>query len=191
MNDNNLKEFIEAVNAEVDNKIEAIREQSDRQSSELLKNAEDEALNEAYIKIKACVSEEKYKSKMTVSKAEQEARIKVLTYREDLVGKIFDSVCDKLTDFTGSEEYLTFLSGLLEGENLNADSVVFLREEDMKYESELRKTAGSSCSFKADKSIELGGLSVYDQTSSVLVNKTIDNMLDEQKKDFGSNYRLA
>lgn len=191
MNDNNLKEFIEAVNSEVDKKIELIREQADEKRSELLEKAENEALHEAYDKIKACVSEEKYKSKMTVSKAEQEARIKVLTHRENLVGKIFDSINDKLNDFTGSEAYKTFLSGLLNGENTGKNTVIYLREEDMKYESLLRITAGSECKFEADRSIAYGGLSIYDSLSSVLVNKTIDNMLEEQKKDFGSNYRLA
>jgi len=191
MNDSNLKEFIEAVNSEVDNKIEPIREQADRESTELLENAENEALNDAYEKIKACVSEEKYKNKMTVSKAEQEARIKVLTYREGLVSRIFDSVSEKLNSFTQSDEYVSFLDGLLKGETFSADTVVFLRKEDIRYEADLRKITGNECAFEQDDTIVFGGLSVYDRNSSVLVNKTIDNMLDEQKKDFGSNYRLA
>ena len=69
--------------------------------------------------------------------------------------------------------------------------MIYLREEDMKYESVLRRKAGNECSFEADPEIIYGGLSVYDKNSSVLINKTLDNMLDEQKKDFGSNYRLA
>jgi len=191
MNDSNLKEFISAVNSEVESRIDEIREQAEQKSSELLENAENEALNEAYTRIKACVSEEKYKSKMNVSKAEQEARIKVLTYRENLVARIFDSVNERLCRFTESDEYASFLCRLLEGEKTGENTVIFLREEDMKYEAQLRRTAGSECSFEADTSIVFGGLSVFDSRSSVLVNKTIDNMLDEQKRDFGSNYRLA
>ena len=133
----------------------------------------------------------KQRNQMTVSKAEQEARIKVLTYRENLVGKIFDSVDDKLINFTRSDEYPAYLEGLLDGESIGSDTVIYLREEDMKYESVLRRKAGSECSFEADPEIVYGGLSVYDRKSSVLINKTLDNMLDEQKKDFGSNYRLA
>ncbi|MBP1591094.1 MAG: hypothetical protein ILP22_03535 [Oscillospiraceae bacterium] len=191
MNDNNLRQFIDAVNSEVDSKIGLIEKEAEEKSSELLENAENEALNEAYKKIRSCVTEEKQRNKMTVSKAEQEARIKVLTYRENLVGKIFDSVDDKLTDFTRSDEYPAYLEGLLDGENIGSDTVIYLREEDMKYESVLRRKAGNECSFEADPEIVYGGLSVYDRKSSVLINKTLDNMLDEQKKDFGSNYRLA
>ena len=191
MNDNNLRQFIDAVNSEVDSKIGLIEKEAEEKSSELLENAENEALNEAYKKIRSCVTEEKQRNKMTVSKAEQEARIKVLTYREGLVGRIFDSVDDKLTDFTRSDEYPAYLEGLLDGENIGSDTVIYLREEDMKYESVLRRKAGNECSFEADPEIVYGGLSVYDRKSSVLINKTLDNMLDEQKKDFGSNYRLA
>ena len=191
MNDNNLRQFIDAVNSEVDSKIGLIEKEAEEKSSELLENAENEALNEAYKKIRSCVTEEKQRNKMTVSKAEQEARIKVLTYRENLVGKIFDSVDDKLLNFTCSDEYPAYLEGLLDGENIGSDTVIYLREEDMKYESVLRRKAGSECSFESDPEIVYGGLSVYDRKSSVLINKTLDNMLDEQKKDFGSNYRLA
>ncbi|WP_044973378.1 V-type ATP synthase subunit E [Ruminococcus sp. HUN007] len=191
MNDNNLRQFIEAVNSEVDSKIELIEKEADEKCSELLENAENEALNEAYKKIRSCVSEEKQLNKMTVSKAEQEARIKVLTYRENLVGRIFDSVDDKLINFTHSEGYSAYLESLLDGEEITKDTVIFLREEDMKYEPVLRRKAGNECSFEPDPEIVYGGLSVYDRNSSVLINKTLDSMLDEQKKDFGSNYRLA
>lgn len=69
MNDNNLRQFIDAVNSEVDSKIGLIEKEAEEKSSELLENAENEALNEAYKKIRSCVTEEKQRNKMTVSKA--------------------------------------------------------------------------------------------------------------------------
>lgn len=191
MNDSNLKEFIEAVNAEVNNKIELIGREAEEKRNELLETAENEALSEAYDKIRACVTDEKFRNRMTVSKAEQEAKVALLRHREELVGRIFDSVDDKLKSFTDSDGYVSYLRSLLKGEETGKNTVVYVREEDMKYESALRETAGTECSFEADRSIVYGGLSVFDSVSSVLVNKTIDNMLDEQKRDFGSNYRLA
>ena len=89
---------------------------AEEQRISLLEDAEDEALNNAYIKIKSCVTEEKYKSKIAVSKAEQEARVKLLTYREFLVEKMFCSIYDKLIHFTESEAYKTFLQSLLKDE---------------------------------------------------------------------------
>ena len=50
MNDSNLKEFIAAVNAEVDNKIKKIRKQADKSRKEILEKTENEALNNAYSK---------------------------------------------------------------------------------------------------------------------------------------------
>lgn len=191
MNDTNLNEFIEAVNADIDKKIEEIQVCAEELRISLLENAEDEALNNAYIKIKSCVTEEKNKSKIAVSKAEQEARVRVLTYRENLVDKIFNNIYDKLVHFTESEVYKTYLQSLLKDEKTDEDTIVYLREEDMRFEEMLRDVTGPSCTFETDSRIELGGLSVFDRKRSVLNNKTLDIMFEEQKKNFSSNYRLA
>lgn len=191
MNDTNLNEFIEAVNTDVDKKIEEMQVRAEEQRISLLEDAEDEALNNAYIKIKSCVTEEKYKSKIAVSKAEQEARVKLLTYREFLVEKMFGSIYDKLIHFTESEAYKTFLQSLLKDEKIDEDTIIYLREKDLIYEEMLREVTGPSCTFETDSGIEIGGLSVFDRKRSVLNNKTLDIMFEEQKKNFSSSYRLA
>lgn len=191
MADANLRGFIEAVNSDVDKQIDEILTKADEKRNEILDKAENDALNDAYAKIRACVTEEKAKSKMAVSKAEQEARIKVLTHREELVRKIFDNVEVKVSEFTNSEAYKKFLAKLIRDEKTDDNTVIYLKPEDMKYENMLRALAGAECTFEEDNGIKYGGLSVYYKTSSILINKTIDNMLDEQKKDFGSKYRLA
>lgn len=187
----NLNGFIEAVNSEVDKKIEEILNEADEKRTEILDKAETDALNDAYVKIRACVTEEKSKSKMAISKAEQSARIKVLTHREELVKKIFDAVEKRVNEFILSPQYVGFLAGQLEGETTGNDTIIYLKPEDMKYINILKKKVSNECGFEEDDSIIYGGLAVYDRKSSVLINKTIDNILDEQKKNFGSSYRLA
>ena len=61
----------------------------------------------------------------------------------------------------------------------------------MKYSEMLKSDLRIDCLFSEDAGIKYGGLSVYDKSSSVLINKTIDNMLDEQKKNFGSKFKLS
>lgn len=191
MKETNLEEFIEAVNLEIDKQIAQIEEQAEQKRKELIENTENTALKDAYSKIKNCTKEEDYKSKIAVSKARQEARVKVLTYRESLVAKIFDTISDKLFNFTESEEYPDFLYNLLKNEKTGADTVVFIRKKDMKFEAGLRKLIGPECSLETDDNIVYGGLSVYNKNTSVLINKTIDDMLEEQKKSFASKYKLV
>jgi len=191
MADKNLKGFIDAVNAEVDIKIEEILNDAGEKRKNMLEKAEDLALNEAYAKIRAKVTDARSESRMAVSKAEQDARIKILTHREDMVKKIFSEVEHKIADFTQSAEYQDFLVRLISGEKISADTVIYLKPADMKYADIIKKAAGTDCVFTEDAGIVYGGLSVYYEGSSVLINKTIDNMLDEQKRDFGSKYKLA
>jgi V/A-type H+-transporting ATPase subunit E len=191
MNDNNLNEFIDTINGEIDKQITQIEKSSERKGKKIISSAEDSALNKAYQKIKNCRTEEEYKSRLTVSRAMQDARIRVLTHRESLVATIFDNITDKLNEFTHSDEYVNYLASLVEKEQTDENSVVYIRKEDMKYEQTLKKLVDPGCKVEADDTIVLGGLSVYNRTTSVLVNKTIDDMLEEQIKSFGSKYRLV
>ncbi len=191
MADKNLNGFIEAVNAEVDRQIEEILSEADKKRKNMLEKAEDQALNDAYAKIRANVTDAKAKSKMAISKAEQESRRKVLIHRENMVKKIFADVESRIVEFTKSGDYEKFLVGLINNEKITPQTVIYLRPDDMKYADSLKRSIGVDCAFAADAGIKYGGLSLYDEGASVLINKTINNMLDEQKKDFGSKYKLA
>ena len=191
MADKNLNGFIEAVNAEVDRQIEEILSEADEKRKNLLEKAEDQALNDAYAKIRANVTDAKSKSKMAISKAEQESRIKVLTHREDMVKKIFADVESRIIEFIRSDEYEKFLFKLVSNEKITPQTVIYLSPDDMKYADALKINIGVDCSFASDAGIKYGGLSLYDEGACVLINKTINNMLDEQKKNFGSKYKLA
>lgn len=191
MADTNLEGFIEAVNAEAESKINEIMAEAEEKKNHMLEKAENDALSKAYSEIRSAVTEAKTKSRMAVSKAEQESRIKVLTHREELVKKIFNAVEEKIVSFTSTENYEHFLCGLLKDEIIDNETVIYLKPDDMKYVSLLKNVCGCECSFEEDTEIRYGGLSIYSQKDSVMVNMTIDNMLDEERKNFGSKYKLA
>lgn len=191
MTETKLKGFIDAVNADVNQQIEDLLSSVKDKRKTILKTAEDEALNAAYIKIKNAVEDDASKSKIIISKAEQEARIKVLTHRETLVKQIFSDVEKRISEFTKTDEYKSYLVTLLKDESINSETTIYMKPEDMKYSEMLKSDLRIDCLFSEDAGIKYGGLSVYDKSSSVLINKTIDNMLDEQKKNFGSKFKLS
>lgn len=191
MMDANLKNFIDAINSDVDRQIEEMLSEAEDKRTDILKNAETEALNEQYIRIRSAVTEAERKEKMIVSKEEQTSKINLLTHREELVQKIFRKVEEKIMDFVQTPDYEDYLLGLLESEKIHDNTVIFLKPDDMKYVNTLKETQRSNCVFMEEPSIKYGGLSIYDKSTSVLIDKTIDNMLDEEKKGFSSKYRLA
>lgn len=191
MIDTNLNGFIAAVNEEVNKQIEDMLGKADSEKKQKLQQAEDEILSKEYVKIRDAVTKLEAESKMIISKAEQEGRIKVLTHREELVKKIFSNVEEKLRKFVSSEKYAEFLSDLIKKESIEDGSIIYLKSDDMKYSQQLQKMTDAQCSFCEDKTIKYGGLSVYNEASSVLRNMTIDNLLEEEKKNFSSNYKLA
>jgi len=191
MTETKLKGFIDAVNADVNQQIEDLLSSVKDKRKTILETAEDEALNAAYIKIKNAVEDDASKSKIIISKAEQEARIKVLTHRETLVKQIFSDVEKRISEFTKTDEYKSYLVTLLKDESINSETTIYMKPEDMKYSEMLKSDLRIDCLFSEDAGIKYGGLSVYYKSSSVLINKTIDNMLDEQKKNFGSKFKLS
>ncbi len=191
MTETKLKGFIDAVNADVNQQIEDLLSSVKEKRKTILETAEDEALNAAYVKIKAAVADAAAKNKMMVSKAEQEARIKILTHRENLVRQIFSDVEKRILEFTQTDEYKNYLIDLLKGEKVDSQTTIYLKPDDMKYSELLKSYLNEECAFCEDACVKYGGLSVYDRSSSVLINKTIDNMLCEQKKNFGSKYKLS
>ncbi len=191
MFESDLKGFIETVNSEIDKQINDILEDAEKQRKDILSKAEKEALDDAYQKIQSAVSKNQSREKMTISKAEQEARINLLTYREKLVQSIFDEVERKVIEFTKSNRYKDYLISLLCEENIQDETVIYLKPEDMQYVNQLMETQRKDCVFTEEKSIKYGGLSVQNKNSPILINKTIDNMLEEERRNFSSNYKLA
>ncbi|MDO5560252.1 MAG: V-type ATP synthase subunit E [Oscillospiraceae bacterium] len=191
MTDTNLNGFIDAVNLEVNKQIEDILSQANKKKSEKIEQAENDILNKSYVQIKTAVTQLQAESKMKISKAEQESRIRVLTHREELVRKIFANVEEQIKEFVRSDNYKDYLINLIKKETIENGAVIFIKPDDMKYEKILKSYIEAECEFKEDKTIKYGGLSVYSESSSVLKNMTIDSLLEDEKKNFSSKYKLA
>ena len=66
--------------------------------------------------------------------------------------------------------------------------IVYLMSDDMKYKDILSKIA--DVEFKVDASIKLGGLSVCYPDELVIVDKTFDTLLNDEKRNFASGGTL-
>lgn len=180
-----LEKFSESVNSEVEEHISKILGEADELSSEKLEKAEDDALLDAYNKIQKSVRDTEAKYRRMYALEEQKFRMDALRHREELSGRIFGDIEKKLAEFTSSEKYGDYLFRIAEGEKLSGGEIA-VSPRDKSYGEKLGEKYG--CEVKLDDSIELGGLMIIDKEQGMIIDKTFDSALEEQKKAFSSRY---
>ena len=181
-----LEKFSESVNSEVEEHISKILGEADELCSEKLEKAEDDALLDAYNKIQKSVRDTEAKYRRMYALEEQKFRMDVLKHREELSDKIFGGIEKKLAEFAASEKYGDYLFSIAEGENLSGRGEIAVSPRDKAYGEKLGEKYG--CEVKLDDSIELGGLMIIDKEQGMIIDKTFDSAIEEQKKAFSSRY---
>lgn len=181
-----LEKFSESVNSEVEEHISKILDEANEQRDKRLEKAEDDALLDAYNKIQKSVRDTEAKYRRMYALEEQKFRMDALRHREELSGKIFGDIEKKLAEFVSSEKYGDYLFRIAEGENLSGSGEIAVSPRDKAYGEKLGEKYG--CEVKLDNSIELGGLMIIDKEQGMIIDKTFDSALEEQKKAFSSRY---
>lgn len=181
-----LDRFTRSVNIEVGKNITKIIDEANKLNCEKQKKVEDDSLLDAYNRIQKSVRETEAKYRRMYALAEQEYRMDSLKHRDELSRKIFNDVEEKLSLFASSDEYENYLMKLLNGEKLSENIVIALSPKDEKYGEKLKEKYGYK--IELDDSIELGGLSIIDSERGLIIDKTFDNALEEQRKSFSSRY---
>ena len=188
-NPERTKLFFEAVNAQVEAETNAIIRESEEEKKKIIKKSNDTFTKRAYNDVKDNARKSSGKYALIANKAEFEAHKDILRYRDTLVQKLFSEVEDKLSEFRKTDDYKVFLQKSLETEEKSDDMIVYLMPDDMKYKDFLSETA--DVEFKTDSSIKLGGLSVCYPDKSVIVDKTFDTLLIDEKRNFASGDTLV
>ena len=114
----------------------------------------------------------------------------LLSRRQSLLMGLFAALREKLTAFTASADYLPWLKKLLEQNAPEENAVILLREADLPLQEELRQAISVPVSFRADKSILLGGLSVLSADGRRCRNHTLDEAFSEQLRNFYRNHKI-
>ncbi len=179
-----LEHFVSAVNSEIEKTIDVIISEADATKKEILDEAKDQSLNAAYERIQDSIKKVSSKYTKLVSKAELDCKKDILILREKLTEKVFENIRQSLAEFRKKPQYLKYLISLVKAEKLNDNAVILLSAADMEYSSDIKKALELSCEFKEDMSIKFGGLSILYPEQGILIDKTIDLALIEQRDDF-------
>lgn len=121
------------------------------------------------------------------SSSQEERTKKLVEKRDGYVANIFSEAKNKLTEFVNSTEYKTYLVEHMKkiGElyQMN-DSILWLREEDMKYADELVKAYGIELKVEQSSNITIGGFIIENKETNVVVDESLDFALENQKDWF-------
>jgi V/A-type H+-transporting ATPase subunit E len=182
-----MARFEHDVNTRVDKQIDEIMAISAEKSAEVIAEAEEKALSEAFEKLQTASKNALLDYKKAVTENKSENYHKVLKHREDLIDKVFEDVENKLIDFAKSDKYQSYLTTQLKNLKYKDGARVFLRTQDLPLADKL-KTSTDFKDFEIDETIKLGGLSVC--YGSTLENHSLDQALIDARKAFCANYKI-
>ena len=184
-------------------RLEAFRAAVLENSRQKAQAITDSAQSEADAYLKALTDEE------TVSFARQKAEIEnevslrlqresagqelsakraVLSYREELIGEVFEKAQAILTKKAASPEHENYvfsclkrISAQYKGEN----GICLLSPAHMSYADKIKSDFGYEC--KSDDSLTLGGVMVRFDRLGILIDNSVNSALDKQRADFAGN----
>ena len=182
-----LSRFVKAVNAETDMKIAEIINAAEAEKKRIIEETKAQAYSDAHEKVDLGINRVSSKYTRLVSKAELDGKKAVLQRTDELVRELFVSVKLRLSAFRHTEEYVKYLASVIKSENPLPRCVIRLMPEDMQLEEQLKSLTGTVCRFEADVSIKLGGLAIFDKPRSVIIDRTLDLAVEEQRRAFCEN----
>lgn len=187
-----LHRFKDAVNAEVEEKVNKLI--SDAQKER------DKKLSEARSSVSDRIAEEKLRIDKEqgqrlvseVSAAGLEAQRRILSYRGELADRVFENVKKQLAQFRNGENYGQWLKNAVAAAKERypgEQGVIILAPADEKYAKELKDAFGFEC--ETQPSVLLGGVSVRFENINVVIDCTFDSALEEESKSFCRTAGLA
>ncbi|MCM1023672.1 MAG: hypothetical protein NC395_06395 [Prevotella sp.] len=182
-NNEKLKVFIDAVNDEIDGEVKRILADAEERKKAVLAEAESFLTDDAGKSAASQKDGSLYVKE--VSKAELGMKKSVIAHRDELAGKVFSAVEERLNKFREEREYVNLLIKNLLLMHVSDGSEIFLAPDDMKYAETLKKAIPScNAKFSPDGKIRLGGLAVYNAAKGTIADRTFDAAVEEQRRVF-------
>ena len=185
--------FLKAIEKYAEQQRTKIQSEAEDFKEKELTKAEDEGLREAYVLIQKKMTDIKVKIASELSRAENASRKKTFVRRQEIENEVFEEAEKKLIEYTKTDEYLKRLknSAKQTAQKLTSeDTVLFVKESDLKYSDELQKAFGRQCRVESSDDIIIGGMIGISHTMGLLVDETIDSRLQQQREWFFENSGL-
>lgn len=186
--------FSAAINHYAEEQRQKIENEIAEYKSKELQETENQVLLECYQMIQKELVQMRSRISQENAQREMDARRKLLKRRSEITAEVFSRVTDKLNEFVESSDYVAFLekSAKKFAEVFGRPGVtICLKSDDVKYEDAIQKALGFECEFQTDSTIEIGGIKAFESEMGILVDETLDSLLEDQHAYFESHSGLT
>lgn len=183
---NAIKKFNEEERAKVVSEMEDKR-------AEAVKAAEAKGKEEAEKYIKKHLSAEKAEITGKYAVKNLEIQGDVFKVRDKMVNEVFERCSKKLTEFSSSSAYKDKLLGFSReiADTFKDNScIVYVKEDDLKYENDIKSVFAGEVEVKSDVKIRLGGIKGYCKDLGIVADNTLDSKLENKRQWFIENIDL-
>ena len=179
-----MKEEIERLANLEEEKILAEAKELEIEAYEQIKN---EAKKDADALLAKELAEISSNASVEASLSQEEKTKKLVETREAYVAKIFKEAKNRLTEFVNGDDYKTYLIKHMEKISSlyqMSDSILKLRQNDIKYADDLVKAYGIDLTVEVSDEIKIGGFIIENKATNVVVDESLDTALENQKEWF-------
>ncbi len=168
-------------------------ENAKRESEEIIKKAQEKYRHDE----EEDILQDKHDTSIIYAKElshrDFEARKQVLSYRNQKVNELFTKVSVRIGEYTDSEKYTETLKALIG--KANAQIPLYegcVINHSAKDDAKVKKAvSGYIAATAVDKTILLGGISVYYPKENIYIDLTFDSALDAERKNFANHSELS
>lgn len=160
---------------------------------EAYESMKEEAKKDADLKLKQEEEEMSSNASAEISESHIERTKKLIEKRDEYVKAVFDQARDELLSFANSKDYASFMEEKIKKVASyfeNPNSVMYVREADLKMKDQLVKAFGRMINIEASDDIIIGGFIIENKESSLVVDESLDFALANQKGWFNKNSGL-
>ena len=189
-----LSGFYSAINHYAEAQREKILKDIEAYKIKSLREAESTAKIEAERLIKKEVAAASSNVVRDMSHKEINARRELLEKRQKIMNDVFEKAADKLVTYAGSMDYTkTLQKNASEMAKVLTEpgTVIYIKAGDAKAEEIAKAVFGDKATIQVDGKIKIGGFRGENAAMRIVLDATLDAMLDAQRGWFEENSGLA
>ena len=191
---NKTDNFLKAIKKYASAQKQAMQGEVKQLKTERLKEAEEKGKHDSDVLVKEKLTEERNRQTANLAAKTQEGQKKLYVERSAMTEEVFQTVAEKLSEYTLTEEYSKKLSNSAkEIAELFGDCpcVLYVKESDLEKADSFKSLFAGDVSVQADKTIKLGGIKGFCESLGIIADETLDSKLDSQREWFYENAALS
>src|SRR5690554_1304505 len=185
--------FIKKIKSASQSEINKIIEETENLRHRKIKEIEDGAKQMADLMKEQEEKILKSEHLLEISTKSDEFNQKKIALREKMISQLFDSIKERLIEYSKSEEYKdSFKEKLAELSNkYKQEFRILVAFKDLQLAKDCVSSISNVLEVIVDESVEIGGFVAEFQQTSVIINETLDSKLEDELARFYENPQLV